>query len=289
MKVLSSFIFLILTSWAGQLMAQGTCQCGLKGGDSGDYIAGGYESKEHENPWQVFLQLGNDTITGCGGTLISSTHVLTAAHCVHGREPHDGISLLFGQHRTISGWVKKIIKHPSFKLGPGNPPAFAHYDFAILTLDDEVTFNNSESELRPACLPTDRSVTYDGVKATVSGWGQLTQNGKMSDVLRAVDVTVTTNTKCNDVYDNHPIIDDNMICAVGSGNSCPGDSGGPLVAPENGDRQALIGVVSFGKDKDGTKCEDPGIPHVFARVTEQMDWILENTAGTFSSACDALN
>merc|ERR1712110_247397 len=114
-----------------------------------------------------------------------------------------------------------------------------------------------------------------------TGWGTLSSGGSQPTALQEVDVTVTTNAVCNQAYGS---ITANMICAADSGkDSCQGDSGGPLIAPENG-RQALIGVVSWGRG-----CAFDGWPGVCARVTEKMDWILANTAGTFSSTCTALN
>ena len=53
-----------------------------------------------------------------------------------------------------------------------------------------------------------------------------------------------------------------------------GDSGGPLIA-RNGtfSPYSLVGVVSFGAGHG--KC-DKGIPGVYTRVTNYLDWIKEN-------------
>merc|ERR1712241_284857 len=67
--------------------APGTCQCCVKGGAANGRIVGGQETEEHEYPWQVGLVSRNGRTPWCGGTLISSTHVLTAAHCTEGEKP----------------------------------------------------------------------------------------------------------------------------------------------------------------------------------------------------------
>merc|ERR1712080_400146 len=57
--------------------APATCQCGVKGGSANGRIVGGQETEVHEYPWQVGLVSRNGRSPWCGGTLISSTHVLT--------------------------------------------------------------------------------------------------------------------------------------------------------------------------------------------------------------------
>ena len=46
-------------------------------------IVGGCEARPHSIPWQVALLFNGEH--HCGGTLISSQHIVTAAHCIDGR------------------------------------------------------------------------------------------------------------------------------------------------------------------------------------------------------------
>jgi len=253
----------------------------MKGDKSEDYIAGGQDTKKHEHPWQVGLVLSSRERQHpwCGGTLISSTHILTAAHCLSRYSASD-IEVLLGEHNVAdeeSNRVKvaEIINHPDHEPHPDHDN-----DYAILRLEKPVSFTK---KVRPACLPDDITSTYEGTLATVTGWGD-GEHGTHHAILQEVDVTVMTNAKCESDWSGG--ITKNMLCASAPGKGkCSGDSGGPLTAPENG-RQAVIGIVSFG---DGCCTCDQRRPGGYARVTEQMDWILDNTAGTFSSTCKALN
>ena len=47
-------------------------------------IVGGCEAKPHSIPWQVALLANGEK--HCGGTLISTQHVITAAHCTEGNK-----------------------------------------------------------------------------------------------------------------------------------------------------------------------------------------------------------
>jgi len=259
----------------------------MKGEDEpgSDYIVGGEAASEDEHPWQVGVFLWNRQHPDCGGTLISSTHVLTAAHCTVYRGttrklPASDVRVLLGEHNVTDREfnrvdVAEIINHPDYKPHSN----YVDNDYAILLLAKPVSFTKKVS---PACLPDDLTSTYDGTLATTTGWGSLGNGEPYPNVLQEVDVTVITNAKCQSDYPGRTITK-NMLCASAPGkDSCQGDSGGPLIAPENG-RQALIGIVSWGEG-----CADRW-PGVYARVTEQMNWILTNTAGTFSSTCRALN
>merc|ERR1712088_960969 len=98
--------------------APGTCQCGVKGGAANGRIVGGQETEEHEYPWQVGLVSRNGRTPWCGGTLISSTHVLTAAHCTVGEKPKR-LRVLLGEHNVADGEfnrvnVAEIINHPDY-------------------------------------------------------------------------------------------------------------------------------------------------------------------------------
>merc|ERR1712110_317391 len=195
--------------------APGTCQCGVKGGN--DRIVGGQKTKEHEYPWQVGLVTRTGRTPFCGGTLISPNHVLTAAHCT--RSDPSSMTVLVGEYNIGDEEytrvdIAEVLDHPNYNSDT------LDNDYAILRLANPVSFTN---EVSPACLPADVSATYAGVLATVTGWGTLSSGGSQPTVLQEVDVTVTTNTECNNAYGS---ITANMVCAADSGkDSCQGDSG----------------------------------------------------------------
>ena len=68
-----------------------------------------------------------------------------------------------------------------------------------------------------------------------------------------------------------------QLCAGGNigQDSCEGDSGGPLIMHERfGPPFVLIGVTSFG----ATNCGQGATPGVYTKVSEYLDWILQNMA-----------
>jgi len=243
----------------------GSCRCGQKGG-VGTKIVGGSSASRNEYPWQVGLVSTRGGRPFCGGTLLSSDTVLTAAHC---QTSVNSFNVVVGDHdATVADGEERIspsqwISHPNYR---GNDN-----DFAIIKLSRPVTFS---SRVLPACLP-DPSKSYDNVVATVTGWGTLSSGGSQPSTLQEVDVSTMTNGQCHRTVYSTSDISTNMMCASSPGkDSCQGDSGGPLVT-RDGSAYSLIGVVSWGYG-----CAQADAPGVYARVTSQLGWINSHVSGT---------
>jgi len=75
-------------------------------------------------------------------------------------------------------------------------------------------------------------------------------------------------------------IGEDQICAGGDRgkDSCAGDSGSALMMEtfptEYDPRYVQIGVVSFG----ARRCASQGVPAVYARVSNYLEWILNSTS-----------
>ena len=73
-----------------------SCKCGTVRGHS-TRIVGGQPASKNQYPWQVALVSRGSSRPFCRGSLISSSSVLTAAHC---RQAVSSFDVVVGEHNT---------------------------------------------------------------------------------------------------------------------------------------------------------------------------------------------
>ncbi|GGL11862.1 serine protease [Deinococcus radiotolerans] len=230
----------------------------------GSQIVYGTVTNVTNRPYQVSVTPSTELSGGwCGGTLISSTWVMTAAHCVVGysasqmrvRAGINDLTTTSGQLRTPS----QIIVHPYYSSS-GDA-----YDIALIKVGTAFTLG---STVQTAALPSntvESVLDVNGKYATVSGWGKTETGAYSNRALREVTIPITpTGSDCG----SRP---SNTICGKydAGKDSCNGDSGGPLAARYN-NRFYVLGIVSYGP----TACRGYG---VYTRVNGYLNWISSNT------------
>ncbi|CRK90294.1 CLUMA_CG003990, isoform A [Clunio marinus] len=236
-------------------------------------IVGGQIAEPHQFPYQVALLITFAGGTGlCGGSILSSRTILTAAHCIDGAS--SGTVILGAHNRLVNepNQVRVAISDPSlFIMHPDWDPSLIRNDIGVIHLPTAVTLN---AFIRPAILPltSDINNSFAGELGVVSGWGVFSDAiGQASDVLRYVYDNVMTNTACSIRFPG--VIQPSNICVTGTNGrgACSGDSGGPLTVHRGGESMQ-VGVVSFGL---ALGCERSW-PSAFVRVTSFLPWIQQN-------------
>ncbi|XP_072301353.1 transmembrane protease serine 3 [Eucyclogobius newberryi] len=257
---------------SGKVATLKCLECGLRPQYS-TRIVGGNMSKPGQFPWQVSLQYQGKHI--CGGSIITSQWVLTAAHCVYGFANaadwgvYAGITELPGYGGQAMA-VERIIYHARYKDK-------LDHDVALMKLHTHLVFNGS---VEPICLPNHGQVYKEGTMCWISGWGATDNGGESSELLRYALVPLISTKECTqpDVYPG--LISAGMICAgylEGGVDSCQGDSGGPL-ACEDSSLWKLVGTTSWG-----IGCADRNRPGVYTRITESLSWIRQEMEVSYES------
>ncbi|XP_024913483.1 hyaluronan-binding protein 2 [Cynoglossus semilaevis] len=250
-------------------------QCGRPQPGRSSRIFGGKKSVPGAHPWQVSLQSRAAGSSGpfshiCGGILLDSCWVLTAAHCILSHTELQvvlgGVDLEKDEAYDQVVPVERAIVHEGYRQTP-----FAlHNDVAMLQLKvmDKPYCAKETRFVKTACLPTQQF--NSGKECAISGWGATETQKYGSNHLLDARVLLISQEKCKAPHVYGDSLDDSMFCAGnmhGGVDSCQGDSGGPLVCEHNGTHQ-VVGVVSWG---DG--CGKKYKPGVYANVGRFVSWI----------------
>uniref|UniRef100_A0A8C9QUW2 Peptidase S1 domain-containing protein n=1 Tax=Spermophilus dauricus TaxID=99837 RepID=A0A8C9QUW2_SPEDA len=219
-------------------------------------VVGGDNAVPHSWPWQISLQyLKDDTWRHtCGGTLISSNFVLTAAHCISNTltyrvalGKHD---LTVDEEGSLFVGVDTIYVHEKWNS------FLVRNDIALIKLAEPVELSDT---IQVACLPEKDSVLPQDYSCFVTGWGRLWTNGPIADELQQGLQPVVDYATCSKSDWWSYMVTKSMVCAGGDGiiSSCNGDSGGPLNCQAENGAWEVHGVK----------------PTVYTRVSPNTDWI----------------
>jgi trypsin len=255
------------------VLAASTIGCAAESADDvsegAEAIVGGTVARPNAWPGTVAVYYGR--LQGCGGSLVASSWVVTAAHCIDTGSLGGITEIVIGRQKLSSDdgetrTIDRVIRHEGFNQNLDN-------DIALLHLST------------PSTYPTVSLVTAGeaaaaaaaGASVTVVGWGDTKENGHASDVLRQVSLPVISKAKCTS-YAEYENVTDNQICAAKAGkDSCQGDSGGPLFQTVGG-HKVQVGLVSWG-----IGCARPNEPGVYTRLGKYLDWMSVKSDGAIGA------
>ncbi|XP_018083263.1 transmembrane protease serine 4 isoform X2 [Xenopus laevis] len=246
---------------SGQVVSLSCAACGTR--HKQQRIIGGSNSDIMRYPWQVDLQYMGQHI--CGGSILNSRWILTAAHCFDkGQRQIDRWRVQYGVTTltyVFGYFVDKIFLHSRYVVD--------HYpnDIALLKLKSDIVVSAS---VQSVCLPGYDNNLADGSSLWVTGWGHTVEGGAAkASQLQEVTINLISSTTCNQEYGGQIL--DTMLCAgkiEGGADTCKGDSGGPLVSLGQNSRWDQVGIVSWG---DG--CGRPNNVGVYTNVLSFLNWI----------------
>jgi secreted trypsin-like serine protease len=228
-------------------------------------VIGGTPADPDTAPWAVALvnHRTRNARSGqfCAGSVIAPTVVLTAAHCVNGRQAST-VDVVSGRLRlSVAGGQR--IPAAALAIDPGWQPSAFRHDAALVFL--------SAPTLSPpigVAGPVNGPLVRVGTDVLVTGWGRRNEApGTGADDLQQVTMTIQPEDECDQPLRS---FDATIMLCAGSGSArstCRGDSGGAAVGFD-GPTPLAVGLVSFGS----SHCAD-GRPRAFARVPSEASWI----------------
>jgi ribosomal protein L40E len=219
------------------------------------YIINGQEASISQFPWQAYVEggpfkeSGRTFITSCGGSILDSTHILTAAHCVDVEgttiEHSAAAFVVVSGDSNISELsstdqvrgVASIRTHPYYAVAPEIKD-----DVAVLTLETPLELSEAK-DAEPISLVPAGATPAPGTTLGLSGYGKEdgAESAQPDGKLYSTTLTAISSDACrNQVRLNSAV----LLCAESASSSgCQGDSGGPLT---EGSPAVEVGIVDFG-------------------------------------------
>lgn len=241
-------------------------------------IVGGQNAQPGQFPWQISLQrkFGRQFSHTCGGSILSQTWVVTAAHCVQGVNKKS-LRVVAGEHnRNVNEGVEQFVNVSRKVVHPQYNSNTLENDIALLELSSPLILSAARRTAAiPLFTPADSAAGFDdpGTLATISGWGTTSEGGSsLPATLQFAQVPIVSDADARAVYGDSDVADSMLAAGFEQGgiDTCQGDSGGPLVLQTPGGFK-LAGLTSWG-----IGCAREGLPGIYTEVAFFNDFVLSN-------------